>query len=220
MVIFFGYLFWFGVMPKFRSLGADGAVITMDISFDDPQYGSEVNARLAGSLRVPVLLQDAAACRNGPDWLSDITLNTDVVVSTLPELVRAAELGVSGEFESNLVHDAEQALLAGTDSTDLVGRLERDGWDRGEVERYLSAREQPPSSAAQERFVAYASPQDALGHGILRVIDITALDTGAIRAFADRAGSPQIYMAGSDLDPRDFYPSSCDRVLDDLPSLR
>ncbi|MDJ0770482.1 MAG: hypothetical protein QNJ12_16940 [Ilumatobacter sp.] len=216
LAIFVGWLVWEGVVPKFRSLGADGAVVTFDVSFDGAEAGSTINDRLAGSLIVPELLQDVAVCRNGPDWMSDITLNNRVIVSTRPDRVRAAELGDSGRFEWELVGQVERNLWRGVHPPSLPAFLEAEGLDRDTVEEYLVAREVSPSVEAQSRFVAYAAATDLLGHGQLRIIDSTRLDSGTIRSFADDVGSPMIFVAGVGAEPRRLPPSSCRAALSEL----
>lgn len=213
------YLVWYGIVPKFRSLGADGAVITLEARVDDPHElgaDSSINRRLTGSLVVPELLQDAAMCRNGTDWLSDITVNNYVVVSTSAVLIRAAELAESGRFEGGFVREVEQRLWNGVDPSLLHRLLADDGWDKTLVDEYLAERSRPPSTTARGRFVAYAAAVNNFGHGLVRVIDVGELDRAAIRAFADAAGSPRIFVAGSTTGPRSSAPAVCDDVLDAL----
>lgn len=213
MSLFVGYLVWFGVVPKFRATGSDGAVITLDVAFDAPAAGSQINQRLAGDLAVGELLQDVAVCRNGPDWLADITLNNEVVVATLPELVRAAELGADGEYQWGMIREAEQKLWNGVNPPDLARLLAEDGWDEVDVARYMKDRVEAPSPESQVRFVAYAAARDSLGDGILRVVDSSALDGDAVLGFAGRAGFPHVHVAGADADPRPVEPSKCRDVL-------
>lgn len=215
LALVLGYMVWFGIVPQLRSLGADGAVITFEVDFDDAAAASDIGGLLAGDLDVPVPLRQVAMCRAGTDWLSDIVLNTQVVVGTRRELVRAAELVSDRQFDGKLVHDIERRLWAGVAAdriaTDLAGE-----WDATAIERYLAARAQGPSAAAAERFVAYAAATDAFGGGLLRIVDSERLDHAAVRGFAGSAGSPQAWLAGSAEPPTTMQPGTCRAVLHEI----
>jgi hypothetical protein len=214
LALFLSYLVWVGVVPKFRSNGSDGAVISFEVAFDEPDPGSKINTRLVGQLDVPTFLQNIAACRNGPDWMSDDTLNTTVVVATRADLIRAAELGDSGRYDWDFVGKVEQLLWNGFTATDLPELLSDEARDRNEVARYLADREQQPGQEAQAHFVAYVAARNLFGDGILRVIDITQIDREAVAAFADQALGARIYVAGANAEPRELPPSACRAASD------
>ncbi len=191
-------------------------LISMEIAFDDVSSTSAVGRRLSGSLDVPQILAEAAACSNGPDWLGDVTLDTSVVVSTRPDLVRAAELYESGKYDSSLVQDVERQLWNGVNEPDIAHAL-ADQHDIDDVAAYLVDRTQMPGDDAQSRFVAYAAAKNLLGDGYLRVVDLHRLDVAAIRAFANESTYAQMFVAGSTADPREIPASACLDVVSGNP---
>ena len=206
---------WPAVSARWRASGSDGTVVSMRVEFDGAAFGSSVNRRLAGDLVVPEFLQDAAMCHNGPSFLADRTLNNAVVVASVPELVRAAELGTSGEFSFDLIRDVELQILSEGESSVLA---EADGDDQlsHQIRAYLTSRSEPPGDEAQLRFVAYAVARNLWGDGYLRLVDVTDLDSDAIMAFARTVATPEIHVAGEQSAGRRVDPSHCVAVLDQL----
>lgn len=191
------FVIWDVVIPTIRSRGPDGSVLSWTVPFDETGLGSDIDVALAGGLDVTESLQLVAWCRNGTDWVTDRTLNTWIVVATKPALVRAAELVTDGSFDGGLARRVEQRAMAGQTDDEIVAALGGD-WGAEEVERYLTARVEPPSAPATARFVAYAAAVDAFGNGLLRVVDREALDAGAIGSFANRFVEADVRLAGFD----------------------
>jgi hypothetical protein len=103
----------------------------------------------------------AAVCHNYFDWLSDVTLNTDVVILEPSDgLVRSAEL-LDGQVEPNAaVLEAERLAVTGLTRTEILEQMPQDDWsqaERREADEYLRARAQPPSPSSRDRYVFYVA---------------------------------------------------------------
>lgn len=122
----------------------------------------------------------AAACRNYGLWLEDVSLGTDVVVLSDPELYRSAEL-LDGDFsDSDVVLDAEQLTVEGNSPDEVIALLRDDGASDDELElaqRYLDERADQPSSDVRERYVVYATNATTITAFIARL----AIDPDAER---------------------------------------
>lgn len=215
MILIVVCLAWLFVVPRFRTLGRDGELFSLRVDVDSPTAGTEIDDRLSGDLVVSELLQNAAMCHNVPEARADRSLDDWIVVSSKPEFVRAAELGVAGDFAWNLIDTAEQHIWNGDGGQLVVAEMADDGFEQGRVEAYLKARVTPPSHEAQLRYVAYAVRNNVF-YDDLRVIDTTTLDAGAIRAFADDIADPKVHLAGTGGAQRPFAASMCHSVLDEL----
>lgn len=214
LAVVLGYLGWAMLLPRFRSATSHDVVIELSVRVDGYEIDSEINQRLAGETQVTELLQNAAACRNGTDWMSDVAVGTDVLVSTDPGLIRAAELTLGDDYEAELVRAVEQLLIDGVDDAGIVADLAGD-WDADSVSNYLEARSHEPSTEAQRRFVGFATRESILGDAV-RVIDTHALNESAVEAFAGRRVHAWVYVAGTDDEARSIPASACRAVLAEL----
>ena len=181
----------------------DGPQVVMRIERDGPLVNEDVTLaeRLSGGLVVEDRTAQAAYCVNGPDWADDVTLDTIVMVSTSPRLVRAAELVGEGEFDADMAVAVESDLLAsGTDGEPSVSELAmsiRDGWGDPDLKAYLAATALPASPEASRRFVVYAASWSTYGQ-LLTFADLERADRAAIERFAEMPdlGDDEILIAG------------------------
>lgn len=121
---------------------------------DDPRADGTVLGATAGSVEYPSSTIRVVGCMNIEDWASDISLDTNQVVSTEALHVRVAELAAGGDFPIDLIRDFEQQWWS-----DPYGET-TSSFDRFEpslVESYQSDRLQPPSPEAQRRYVVFVA---------------------------------------------------------------
>jgi len=169
----------------------------------------------AGDLVIEARTAQAAYCVNGFDWVEDVTLNTIILVSTTPRLVRAAELVADGE-DVDMATAVEVELLAagrsGVPSIDDLSDEVRERWGESALAAYLEATAEPPSVEAARRFVVYAASWSTYGQYIT-FVDLARADRDAIERFARMPdlGVDDILIAGGQA-PVPMNSRDCDEL--------
>ena len=181
----------------------DGPQVVMRIERDGPLVNDDVTLaeRLSGGLVVEDRTARAAYCVNGWDWVDDVTLDTIVMVSTLPRLLRAAELVGEGEFDADMAVAVEADLLASdTDGEPSVSELSmtiRDGW--GDPDLRPTWRRQLLLPRRRRHVASSCMPRSWSTYGqFLTFVDLERADRAAIERFAEMPdlGDDEILIAG------------------------
>ncbi len=157
-------------------LDRSGALVS-----DDEQLARD----LSGDVVVDQDVAATAFCVNGPYWMSDVTLDLEVVVATSSRLYRVAELVASGRWPRALATRVETDLLAAAPSVSVedVDDVVIREFGRQRVEAYLADAAVAPSRDVADNFVVYAVSTTVWDQSIY-VIDRRHIDRGAVERFA------------------------------------
>lgn len=150
----------------------------------------------------------AAACNTGPDWVTDVVLDNDVLVSSSPGYLRAAELAAGSDFPVEVIAAVETLIVNGLTGAALDAQVaELDPSIADAAREYLARRRTPPSAAAIDRYVVYAARRTTTQQYVA-YIDATRLDESAISSYARRLAPGTIRVAGTG-QVEDIDPSRC-----------
>jgi hypothetical protein len=172
---------------------------------------SSLSAMLRGERRLTERDVAGAACHSLLGHAGDWSVGPQLVVSSRADLVRAAEIVVSGEVSRENVERIESLWFELGDEFDVEELAQQARVQVAVAEKYVRLRAEPPSDDALDRFAVYVQNETLTVQRVV-VVDAVRLESVDFEGLPGQYSTVEYQVAGS-TDIRSLDKSDCARVL-------
>lgn len=172
---------------------------------------SSLSTMLRGERRLTERDVAVAACHSLLGHAGDWSVGPHLVVSSRTDLVRAAEIVVSGEVSRENVERIESLLFEQGDEFDVEQVARQARVEVAVAEKYVRLRAEPPSDDALDRFAVYVQ-SETLTVQRLVVVDAVRLESVDFEGLPGQYSTVEYQVAGS-TDTASIEKSDCARLL-------